>query len=121
MANESGGIVLGKMEVVCPHCENHKYNLETDKKTGSFKKFKGGDWSPLLTNLGEDDWVKDPEQGIAVKCKCRRHFFLYNIEHEELKVEDVLREGSYSVFYCQKCSLASVDSSMACPSCGKQY
>ena len=33
--------MMGKTEVICPHCTKEKFKIETHKKTEEFKKLKG--------------------------------------------------------------------------------
>ena len=113
---------MGDTEVICPHCNSAKFKVSTDKNRDEFKKLKGGDWKPLLTNKGPDIWVDDPNEGIAVQCKCGKHFFVYDFKaNAPVTTTTVMRETQNTAAFCPKCQSAFVSSDMICPGCNSQF
>ena len=113
---------MGDTELICPHCNSVKYKVSTDNSKDEFKKLKGGNWKPLLTNKGADNWVEDPNEGIAVQCKCGKHFFVYDFKANlTVTAETAMREGQYVATFCQNCRSAFVSSDMVCPGCNHQF
>ena len=114
---------MGDTELVCPHCNSQKFKVSTDKNRDEFKKLKGGNyWKPLITEKGDDNWVEDPNEGIAVQCKCGRHFFIYDFKASTpASSTTTMREGQSVAAFCPKCQAAFVGSDLTCPTCSQQY
>ena len=116
--------MMGKTEVICPHCSKEKFKIETHKKTEEFKKIKGGIYHrPALFPVAENEWVEDPNKCMGVQCKCGKHFFLngFGNPHVSFEMTNSLPEGNTFATYCGKCGRAFTSPDMQCPTCGSQF
>ncbi|MDH4213959.1 MAG: hypothetical protein OEV85_08575 [Candidatus Thorarchaeota archaeon] len=114
---------MGKSEIQCPFCNSEKYKIETHKKTEEFQKLKGGIYYlPTLTRVTEIRWDENPNKGLAVQCKCGRHFFLTGFGNPSsmFTIHTTLPDGHSFAAYCSKCGKSFVSSNMQCPTCGNQ-
>ncbi|MHA2242198.1 MAG: hypothetical protein ACXACE_11390 [Candidatus Thorarchaeota archaeon] len=118
-----GGDAMGAQEVICPHCQKQKVKVDFDDKTGAFKKIKGGNWVPTVAEQGAENWVQDPSLGIAVNCKCGKHYFIHSYQQNPVsyEVSNAIPTGQHHAVYCVSCTTSFIDPGMKCPSCGKQY
>ena len=114
---------MGKAELLCPHCNTAKFKIESDKKTGSLKKLKGGKWEPLLTKINRNLWVKNNDLGIAILCKCGKYSFLHNfsVNLDDLKISVTMSDDRSLAIYCDTCKIAFSHSELICPTCGTEY
>ncbi len=114
---------MGKTEILCPHCNQERFKIETDKKTEQFKKMNGGIYHrPLLTRATETQWHEDPNRGLGVQCKCGRHFFLTDFGNPgvQYNIHTSLPDGQTIAVYCGKCGRSFVSPDLQCPTCGNQ-
>ncbi|MBN2229537.1 MAG: hypothetical protein JW779_08060 [Candidatus Thorarchaeota archaeon] len=113
---------MGDTEIICPHCNSTKFKVSSDKNKDEFKNLKGGNWQPLLTKIGQDQWSEDPNHGIAVRCKCGKGFFVYDFKADApAQISTAMRENQMVSTFCQKCGSAFVSTNLTCPGCGQQY
>jgi predicted RNA-binding Zn-ribbon protein involved in translation (DUF1610 family) len=115
---------MGNAEVVCPHCGKQKIKVETENKFDGFKKVKGGNsWRPLVSQLAGDNWIEDPHKGVAVECKCGKHFVLRNftMDATSIQIDTAIPDTQAIAVYCKTCKQAFVSHDFKCPSCGGQY
>ncbi|MHA2043908.1 MAG: hypothetical protein ACW99G_03900 [Candidatus Thorarchaeota archaeon] len=114
---------MGKTKVMCPHCNKQKFKVETEYKMDNFKSIKGGTWRPLLTKISENEWFENPNSGVAIQCKCGRHFFLHNFTREDNSVQtsSSMKDNQSLAIYCINCKDAFLSPDLCCPSCETQY
>ena len=102
-----------EIEIQCPRC-NKKAKLDYDEKRPHIlDKVKGADWKPLLKLIGQNEWDDDWRIGIAVLCKCKNPYFVYN--QKEVHA-DLLDNFSIPLF-CKNCKASFISSDYVCPQC----
>ena len=90
---------------------------------GELKKIKGADANPTLFEIESGKWSQDLNKGAAVNCKCGRHYFIHSIQRNPISFEisKTIPADQHTTVFCKNCGAAFIDSSMKCPTCGKQY
>ncbi len=113
---------MKKSKIMCPHCSKQKFQIEIGYNN-AFKKLKGGIWRPLLTEvseLSESALFENPDYGMAIQCKCGRHFFVYKDENSVQTSPSMNYNQSLAV-YCYNCRDAFFSPDLCCPTCGTQF
>ena len=95
----------------------------TDEKAGNaVKDVKGADWYPLLKQTGENEWVESWENGIALRCKCGRAFFVDGIAGVSgIRARESLGDDISVAWFCPQCKSSFINPDMKCHRCGTQY
>jgi hypothetical protein len=110
-----------KIEVRCPHCDKKKMKIHFSDEKGV--QHADREWFPLLQSIGESAWDNDSAQGIALECKCKRAFFVHNLNTEGIEPEVLpqLKPGFSVAWFCKKCGASFMGQDMTCPGCGTVY
>ncbi|MGY5860050.1 MAG: hypothetical protein RTU63_11825 [Candidatus Thorarchaeota archaeon] len=107
---------MAEIEVQCPKC-NKSAKLNYDETTPKvLKKVKGADWKPLLKKTGRNEWTEDWRDGVAILCKCKTPYFVYNQNEAQA---DLLEDYSAALF-CKDCGTSFMSTSFECPRCQKR-
>lgn len=107
---------MAEIEVQCPRCSK-KAKLDYDeKKPWLLKKVKGADSRPLLKKIDHNEWDNDWRNGIAILCKCKTPYFVYN----QNDVHADLREEFSAALFCKDCGSAFISTNFECPRCQKR-
>ena len=120
---------MGKREISCPYC-GKKVNVTTGeiseiqgRKIGDLKEIKGADWYPLMKPIGHNEWHEDWTLGVGIECKCKRAYFVKDIQDEDqpLEASSSLFENTLLPWFCEPCGAVFTNPDMKCPTCGRAY
>ncbi|MFW9813125.1 MAG: hypothetical protein ACFFF9_11765 [Candidatus Thorarchaeota archaeon] len=109
-----------KEQTVCPHC-GKKSKIEYDPVNGIKKLDRP--WQPIIQLTGQNEWDESWKIGIAIECKCKKSFFVYNLGEEDapLNVLPKISPDQILPVFCQKCKQAFIDPDLICPTCGTNF
>lgn len=114
---------MGKVSVECPRCGKSEKVEWDDKKPWILKNPKESSCYPLLRQKGHNEWTEDWTDGLGIRCKCGKVYFVYDSNQEQAPTQTdiVLRPGFSIAFFCESCGKAFIDPEVRCPTCHQQY
>ncbi|MFW9976132.1 MAG: hypothetical protein ACFFDQ_12750 [Candidatus Thorarchaeota archaeon] len=107
---------MADIQVQCPRCNNTAKLEYNDKEPRLLKKVKGADWKPLLQKIGNNEWDNDWRNGVAILCKCKTPYFVYN----QQEVTTDLKEDYSAALFCENCGSSFFSTTFECPRCQKR-
>jgi RNA polymerase subunit RPABC4/transcription elongation factor Spt4 len=111
---------MGKVSIICPHCNSQKLEIQFDEKKGKgIEKVKDGKFDNILTQVDDSHWTDNPEDGVSVTCKCGGHSIVYGIYRglEAIRIANEVEDNQLIGGFCRNCRSGFLAKKHVCPTC----